>query len=161
MIRARRCFPAARNDPRADYICRNRCRYVRLTGSTSSRPLRWMSAVSFMLRVTWPTERRFTTTDRCTCANCAGSSCGAISFSGVRMTASRACPASSRQAISVYLSVARRKSTFSTAIRRTVVPMEARIQRSGCAAALRWNCAASSLSRASVFDAGCAARSRS
>ena len=35
-----------------------------------------MSAVSLSPRVTWLIARRLTTTERCTCANCAGSSCG-------------------------------------------------------------------------------------
>ena len=50
--------------PRRAYICRNRCRKLRLTGRTSSRPLRWIAAVSLSPRVTWLIERRFTTTDR-------------------------------------------------------------------------------------------------
>ena len=45
---------------------------------------------------------KFTTTERCTCANCAASSCGANSLSGIRSTASRGRRASSRHATSVY-----------------------------------------------------------
>ena len=59
------------------------------------------------------------------------------SLSAVRITASRGSPASSRQAICVYFSSARRKSMSCTAISRTVVPTEARTQRSVCGAESR------------------------
>ena len=47
-----------------------------------------MPAVSLSPRVTWLIARRLTTTERCTCANCAGSSCATSSFSAVAISAS-------------------------------------------------------------------------
>ena len=67
------------------------------------------------------------------------------SFNGVRMTASRGWPASSRHATSVYFSSERRKSMSSTGISRTVCPTDARTQRSGAGAVLRCRLAASCL----------------
>lgn len=55
--------------PRDAYICLKWWVKLRLARSTSVRPLRWMSAVSFTPRTTWLIDPRLTIAERWTCTN--------------------------------------------------------------------------------------------